>query len=228
LRRDKVLFIECRWKGELSKDLVEKIRREIKNYEKIGIFTTVQFIEKLGRLKKEIERLGKKVLIGKGKLTKYPGQVLGCDLRAIEEIKSKVDCLLYLGSGKFHPLGVKIAKPIIIADPLTNEVSKISKEEIKRLERRRRIAIAKVREAKKLGMLVSTKPGQYGLRKAIELKQKLEKKGKEVFIFIFDTLAPNELLNFPGIEVWINTACPRLSEEEFGGLIINLGDLIEN
>jgi 2-(3-amino-3-carboxypropyl)histidine synthase len=77
-------------------------------------------------------------------------------------------------------------------------------------------------------MLVSTKPGQNKLSEAVETKEKLEKKGKKVFIFIFDELQIDSLINFPDIDSWINTACPRIALEDafrFRQSIINYDEI---
>jgi len=60
----------------------------------------------------------------------------------------------------------------------------------------------------KVGIIVSLKPGQNNLNLAFKLKEKLKKLGKEVYLFIFDEVSNLEDFNF--IELWINTACPRI------------------
>ena len=85
------------------------------------------------------------------------------------------------------------------------------------LEERKKGKLLRFYSAKSYGILVSTKQGQYKLKKALELQKKL----KNSFIFIFNTLNLNELENFPDIDCWINTACPRIE----GKSIINLEDI---
>ena len=59
------------------------------------------------------------------------------------------------------------------------------------------------------------KPGQNEMQGGVEkIKEKLEKAGKEVFVFIGDTLNPAELENFPQIDAWVNTACPRMVDDQ--------------
>ena len=45
------------------------------------------------------------------------GQVLGCNFSAIKNLDA--DAFLYVGSGNFHALGIKLFtdKPVIVADP---------------------------------------------------------------------------------------------------------------
>ena len=70
----------------------------------------------------------------------------------------------------------------------------------------------------KIGILVSTKPGQYNLNQALKLKKQLK---KESYIFIFNKFEDFELENFPHIDFWINTACPRIEAKN----VINARDL---
>jgi len=81
--------------------------------------------------------------------------------------------------------------------------------------------LIKFYSAKNIGILVTTKPGQQYLKKATELKAKL--KDKQCYIFISDTIDLNDLENYPFIDSWVNTACPRLSD--YSSNIINIEEL---
>ena len=74
--------------------------------------------------------------------------------------------------------------------------------------------------------MVSVKPGQCSYKKALEIKKKLEEKGKKCFIFAFDTLSANEMENFPFIEFWVNTACPRIADDPDKKNVIDMSELI--
>lgn len=177
---------------------------------KIGIITTIQYLDQLDRIVKELKGV-------KG------GQILGCSIGRAERIKNKVNTFLYIGSGTFHPLKIyeKTKKTVYCFNPKTKQLTKLSKELYERFENKKRTALIKFYSAEKIGILVSIKPGQNNLKKALEIKKKL--KNKEGHIFIFDTLDINELDNFPFIECWINTACPRIADEKSN--ILNAEDL---
>lgn len=196
----KVLFVPA--KSEIKIDSVIK-RVNIKG--KIGLVTTIQFLDQVKNLKGYI----------------FGGQILGCNIKNAEKIKDKVDCFLYIGSGRFHPLylAIKLKKPVYIANPNTNEVSKIDEAEILDYERKLKGKLNKFYSAKTYGILVSTKPGQNNIKKAEELRKKL----KNSYIFICNNINENEFENFRNIDIWINTACVRIE----GKNIINLEDLPE-
>lgn len=214
------LFIESKFKGkiELNKIKVDKLPKNI------GLTATVQFVDYLEKIKKFLIYKNKKISIAKGK-QKYKAQILGCDLSAGEKIKNKVDAFLYIGDGRFHPLGlaIKTNKTVFCFNPLNNYFSKIKKEEMDNYKKTIKIKKIKFLSADNIGILVSTKPGQSNIKKALEIKKKLEKKQKECCIFAFDTLNINDLENFPFIEFWLNTACPRIEEDS--NKIINFEEI---
>ncbi|MEK6952968.1 MAG: diphthamide synthesis protein [Nanoarchaeota archaeon] len=197
----KRLFIPARVKIDLNA-ILKKVKIKEK---KVGLITTVQFDDEVRKIKND------KFI--------YGGPILGCNIDKILPINNKVDAFLYIGSGDFHPLSLaKLNKPIYIANPLTNKFSKISEDEIKKLGKQLKGKIIKYYNANKLGIIVSTKPGQNLFFQALNLQKKLKKPS---FLFICNDLDLNELENFPDIDLWINTACPRIE----GKNVINMSDL---
>ena len=79
---------------------------------------------------------------------------------------------------------------------------------------------------KNFGIFVSTKAGQLDIRKAVEIKKELESKGKHAFIITADTLTPEKIMGM-GLEVLVNTACPRIYDDQllFGLTILNPEDV---
>lgn len=203
----KVAFIAARSVISFS---FEKINaKQLPN--SIALVSTVQFLNLLPKLKQFLEKQGKKVII------KGNGQILGCNTINATSIQDKVQCFLYVGSGKFHPLSIALTlnhpKPIFIFNPNTQEFSRLNKNDIRIALVRKKTARIKFLGAKTLGILVSTKPGQEKLKQAEKLKAKLEKQGKKVYIFIANDIDLNQFENFPQIEAWVNTTCPGLSLE---------------
>jgi len=200
----KTLFIPARSIIDIEKSL-----KKVSIKGKIGLITTIQFFNQLDKASKLIENS----VIG--------GQVLGCNVKNAEKIKDKVDSFLYIGSGRFHPIQIakKLKKPVYILNPNTDEFSKIEESEIQDYEKRLKGKLSKFYSAKSYGILVSTKLGQYNLKKAELLRKKL----KNSYIFICNNINENEFENFRNIDIWINTACTRIE----GKNIINLEDLPE-
>lgn len=202
----KTLFIEAKSGADvaLSKVQLAKLAG------KIGIVATVQHLHKI----KDVQEQLPESVVG--------GQVLGCDVSAAAKIKDKVDAFLYVGSGEFHPLGIaaETGKDVFCFNPFTKKLSKITEADLKDYRRCRKASMARFLSAGKIGILVSAKPGQSQLKKAKELAGK---KDKEYFIFAFDTLNEVDLENFPFIECWVNTACPRIADKRTD--MVNIGDI---
>ena len=118
----KSLFIEARYRNPVFIG-----SNVLKLPEKIGLVTTVQFIEDLKNIKKEIEKKGKKIFTGRGRHTVYDGQVLGCDVNSAVSVCRNVDAFLYIGSGEFHPLAVALntGKDVFTFNPMTKVFGKI-------------------------------------------------------------------------------------------------------
>lgn len=203
----KVAFIAARSAISFS---FEKIKaKQLPN--SIALVSTVQFLNLLPKLKQFLEKHGKKVII------KGNGQILGCNTINATSIQDKVQCFLYIGSGKFHPLAIAMSlkhpKPIFLLNPNTNEFSRLNEKDVAQALAKKKTAKIKFLGAKTIGILVSTKPGQEKLKQAEKLKEKLKKQGKKVYIFIANDIDLNQFENFPQVEAWINTACPGLSLE---------------
>lgn len=212
----KTLFIEAKYTGKIN---LSRIKLD-KLPEKIGLITTVQFVDYIPKIKQALK--DKKVFIGKGKQV-HKAQILGCDAGSAEIIKNKVDSFLYIGTGKFHPLivGVRTAKPVFTLNPITGEFKKIEKQEITNYQKRKKAALVKFLHADTVGILVSTKSGQHYAPKDLKPLEKKYPK-KKFYVFIAETIDYNQLENFPFIQAWVNTACPRIEEDI---RIINIGEI---
>lgn len=179
---------------------------------KIGLFSTLQFLDSLKTAKRFLELMGKNVKIGKGRF--YDGQILGCDLSSTKSIEKDVNAFLFIGSGKFHALGLALQtqKPVFVLDVEKNEVYNLNELKEKFL-RQKYTAISLSKNAKKFGILVSIKPGQLNLELAKNIKRELEKKGKKAYILVFNEIKPEKLEGLE-LDCYINTACPRIAIED--------------
>ncbi len=142
-------------------------------------------------------------------------QVLGCSK---PKFSKDTKAILLVSSGRFHAVSLagETGLPIYILE--SSELKKISDEEIYAFEKRKNASYMKYLNSEKVGILVSVKPGQERLKRAIALQKKL--KDKIPYLFLSNEIDTRQFENFD-IEAWINTACPRL---DFEGFVFNLGD----
>jgi 2-(3-amino-3-carboxypropyl)histidine synthase len=180
---------------------------------KCCLVTTAQYISGIEPARKFLEANGKKVYVGQPSVAKYPGQVLGCDYSAAEPFDRLVDCFIYLGTGRFHPIGLamKVNKPVLVVDYELNTLENMHRER-DMLKRIRMVQIEKAKESKNFGILVSAKPGQENIGIAKKVQKKLRKKGKNAWILVMDEIVPEKLLGMK-LDVLVNCACPRLTED---------------
>jgi 2-(3-amino-3-carboxypropyl)histidine synthase len=142
-------------------------------------------------------------------------QVLGCS-----KISTNLPILL-ISTGKFHAQNLFLQTPILYVLE-NNKIIKIPDKNINKLKAKKKTALIKFLKADKIGILVSTKPGQENLNKAVKLKQKLEKKHKQPYIFISNHINISQFENF-NVDSWVNTACSGITIDNPD--IINIDEL---
>jgi len=217
----KTLFIEAKHKErvELPSTLIRVLP------EHIMLFTTVQFIDNVDAWKKALEEAGKKVTLIKPEHAKHEGQLLGC---SIKRFKQDFDAFLYVGDGLFHPkaLMLKNDKPVFAYNPFSKKFSKIDEKEVEQMRKRAMGALTKFIASKEIGVLISTKPGQNRMKQAYELEKRYP--GKNFYLLLSNTIDFSELENYPFIQCFVNTACPRIAyddSEKIRKPVINIEDL---
>jgi 2-(3-amino-3-carboxypropyl)histidine synthase len=206
----KTFFVEAKYKEKI--ELPEGVIGILPK--KIALFTTVQFLDSIAGIKKQVEKKGKKILLLKAEHTKYPGQLLGCNIKTFDESKDSFDAFLYIGDGLFHPqaLMLKNKKPVFIYNPFSKKHNKLEEKDVIDMKRKNEGAKLKFMNSKEIGVLISTKPGQQQIKKAYALEGKYPE--KKFYFLLFDTIDFSELENFPFIECFVNTACPRIAYDE--------------
>lgn len=204
------------YKIEAPLNLLPKSLDYLKDYGVIGLVTTVQHQHQLSEIKEFYEKNGKSIMIGKPYgLARKEGQVLGCDVGSATTIDKSVDAFVYFGGGVFHPLGAVIAttKPFLIIDPFNGEVKFIDYMREQYSKRRKGLIMSSI-NAKKFGLLVSTKNGQYNKALADLLKKKIESSGLQAEILITNTFDFGSIDNMIDIDAFVNTACPRIAIDD--------------
>ena len=149
--------------------------------------------------------------------------MLGCDQ---SNAMGPEDAVIYIGSGRFHPLGIARAtgKRVYTVNPLSHAFSSIDDKDIARIEGRRKGAIAKALESETFGIMVSTKTGQKRLQLAVRLKALLESHGKAAVLLAANELSPPNLAPIT-VDMLVNTACPRIEQDEYHVPVIGASDL---
>lgn len=221
----KVVFIEAKYKEiiTLPKALIDALPK------KVALFTSIQFSNSQQDMKNQVEERGREVVLPLAPHSKYAGHLLGC---GIKEFGEEFDAFLYVGDGVFHPqtLVVENKKPVFVFDPFdkTGNWTKLDISIVDQKLKRKQGSLAKFYAAQNVGVLVSTKPGQNFLRYAMKLKELYPE--KNFYFIINNNIDFSQLENFPFVECWVNTACPRIGIDDvykFHKAVVNLDDVAE-
>lgn len=201
------IFVNVRAKYEPNySELISKIDNILEN--NVAICYSNQFE---GVAKKLIEKINKNVV--------QKMQVLGC---SNPKFKKEVEAIIIVGQGKFHSVSLAYESKLPTYIVEGSSLKRIADVDIKKMEAKERGSLLKYLSSDKIGILITTKPGQMRMKKAIEFKNKLKK--KKSYLFIANNIDTNEFENFR-VDSWVNTACPRMDLNE--GSIINLDKIPE-
>jgi len=205
------VYVEARATVTVAEAL-EKSVPLLSKYGKIGLATTVQHVQTLDEAREILVRAGKTVVVGDAGRVNYSGQVIGCDYSNVKSVANGVEAFLFIGGGRFHALGIALStfKPTIIADPYENRAYSID-EEAQTVLKQRWACIEEAGRAKTFGVLIGLKLGQKRLDEAFRIKEIAEKNGKAAFLFAVREILPEALMEFPSVDAYVNTACPRIS-----------------
>lgn len=186
-------------------------------YKAVGLTTSIQHINALADARQFLAGHGKIVLVGDAGQLAYAGQVIGCNYSNAKAVADQVDAFLFIGGGVFHALGIVLGtgKPTIIADPYDNRAYSIT-EEAQRLLKQRYASIMAAKDAQTIGILVGLKPGQKHLDEAFKAKALAEKASRAAYLLAGREITPDALMEFPQIDAYVNTACPRISLDSPG------------
>ncbi|MFB6112270.1 MAG: diphthamide biosynthesis enzyme Dph2 [Halobacteriaceae archaeon] len=173
----------------------------------VGLVTTAQHMNKFEEMRSFLEDRGYEVETRRGddRLT-HEGQVLGCNYASADV---DADQVLYVGGGKFHPLGLAMEHPektVVIADPVNNTVSIADTE---KFLKQRYGAVHRAMDADEWGVIYCTKIGQGRWETAIDIVED----NPNAYLITMDEVTPDRLRNF-GLDAYVNTGCPRITTDD--------------
>ncbi len=173
----------------------------------VGLVTTAQHMNKFDEMRTLLEDRGYEVHTRRGdeRLT-HEGQVLGCNYASADV---GADQVLYVGGGKFHPLGLAMEhreKHVVIADPVNNVVTVADAEQFLK---QRYATVHKAMDADEWGVIYCTKIGQGRWEQA----QEIVDDNDDAYLITMDEVTPDRLRNF-GLDAYVNTGCPRITTDD--------------
>jgi len=181
---------------------------------RLGLVASVQHLDLVDPLAEELRARDYDVRIGRGdRRLAYPAQALGCNYTGAEATRADVEAFLFLGSGRFHPIGLALAvdRPVWSIDPFRGELE----PPIDRgsLVRGRQLLVASARDARRWGVLVSTFVGQMRMPSALALQERARARGLDAEILLADRIDPRDLEG-RAFDAYVSTACPRIAIDD--------------
>lgn len=201
----KNLFIKVQSTLEIDKSQILDFSKKLPK--KLAICYSIQY-------KKQASEI-KKILSKTHNITEFL-QILGCSRPKISS-----QAIILIGDGKFHATSLAIETKLPVYLYNIGKFERISEKDIKSFEQQKKASYVKFLNSDKVGVLISTKPGQQNLKKALELKNKI--KNKKIHFFLCNNIDNSQFENFPEIQSWINTACPRLDMND--SRIVNINEI---
>ncbi len=216
-----IYHVETRFKKPilLSKEFISKLPK------KIVLFTTVQFLNSKEQIIEQLKEAGIEVKTVRPRHTKYEGQILGCSTNRFE---TDADAYLYVGDGLFHPKAIILRNntKVFTYNPKTQEEGWLNKTSVESIRKKIKTNFLRFLTGKNIGVLITLKPGQ----NKEYMTKNLEKQypDKNFYYFVDHTIDFKSLLDFPFIDVYLNTMCERIGSDDMdvqGINILNLEDL---
>lgn len=203
------LYVEAR----MTVDPLEAVEGALPKlrFKRVGLATTVQHIGYLEKVAEFLRSRGLRPYIGKpGQRAKYPGQILGCDFGCARSIADLVDGFIYIGTGRFHPIGIALStgKDVVIANPVAGDSEELHWDPDVFLSRRKAM-VSRAAACEKFAVVVSTKPGQARFKLATIVADSLKGAGLVAHVLAVDEVAPEELADFD-VDAFVCVACPRI------------------
>ncbi len=206
-------FVEMRYPPGEAEPLAELlVQQDLPK--RLGLVASVQHLDLVEPLVRAAADRGFELRTGAGdRRLAYAAQALGCNYTGAESIADSVAGFLFLGTGRFHPIGLALAvdRRVWSLDPLQGTLEPPLDRASIVADRFR--TIARAMDAKRFGVLVSSFAGQHRGGLASALVEKARRRGREAEILVFARLDPADLVG-RDLDAYVNTACPRIAIDD--------------
>ncbi|KAK5112111.1 Diphthamide biosynthesis protein 1 [Meristemomyces frigidus] len=192
--------------------LLATISRNFKPGSTIAMVGTIQFNATLHGTAPPLREAGYNVLIPQiTPLSK--GEILGCTSPNLSKELEKIDCILYLGDGRFHLESAMIHNPSLPAyryDPYSRRLTRETYDHDTLLSDRSK-ALIQAKSAKKWGLILGSLGRQGNPHTMTLIENHLTERGIPWVNLLLSEIFPGKLAMMSDVECWVQVACPRLS-----------------
>ncbi len=229
------VFLKSHYEKEIK--LTDDLLDQISDYNVVALFSSIQFVPHMEDIMEQLQEKypDKEFITSNPTRANLQYQVLGCNVYS-DNFKFKDDiqpeCYLYVGDGIFHPQAIVLSQkendnlvPVVRFNPKNDSIKIFTEEDIKGILRKYRAGLLRFLDSENIGIYVTTKVGQEQYEFSKKIKEIFPK--KNFYFFASETLNMQSMEDFPFVDLWINTACPRIALEdnaEFNLKMINIDD----
>jgi 2-(3-amino-3-carboxypropyl)histidine synthase len=203
----KLTFVDVKYKAPIT--LPDEFLSMLPK--RVIFFLNIQFHHQYEQIKSQLEAKGIEVLTVRPKHAWHEGQILGCSVEDWTGLEA--EGFVYVGDGLFHPKALlfKNDEKVFIYSPQIKKSKVLTRADIEQILRAQKAALATFYAATNVGVLVTTKYGQSRMKPALKLQEKYP--DKKFYFLLADVIDFAKLEDFPFIEVFVNTACPRVMDD---------------
>ncbi|KAK4555563.1 Diphthamide biosynthesis protein 1 [Recurvomyces mirabilis] len=191
--------------------LLATISRNFKPGSTIAMVGTIQFNATLHGTAPQLREAGYNVIIPQiTPLSK--GEILGCTSPHLTK-EQEIDCILYLGDGRFHLESAMIHNPSLPAyryDPYSRRLTRETYDHDTLLSDRSK-ALSQAKTAKKWGLILGSLGRQGNPHTMTLIENHLKDRGIPWINLLLSEIFPGKLAMMSDVECWVQVACPRLS-----------------
>lgn len=213
--------VEARYQEivKLPEEFIAKLPKEV------VMFTTVQFLDSKKAIVKQLNDAGITVSGVRARHTRYEGQILGCSTTKFD---TDAKNYLYIGDGLFHPKALVLRNDVkvFMYDPKTGEDAWLDPNSVDSIRKKVKTNFMRFLTANNVGVIITLKPGQ----NKEYMTKKLEEQypDKNFYYFVDHTINFQSLVDFPFVDMFLNTMCERIGSDDMdvqGIHILNIEDL---
>ena len=237
----KLTFLQAKYgiDFKVPKDFIKTLHKVFDSgkTKNLAVFSAVQFRPNMEEVFSLLKKEGFTSETSKPFRTSIEGQMLGCDSYkdSLKLDLTGIDGFIYIGDGYFHPNALLLAqefedeiKPVILMNVVQGIVEIIDRSHIEKYLKKKKGNLMQFHNNDDIGVFVTTKWGQEYKETALKLAAQYPK--KNFYYFIGDNFLDYEMENFPYIKCWVNTACPRIGQDDIvrhSAPVVNIKDIYE-
>lgn len=174
----------------------------------IALVSTIQFVEGIYKAKQILHDKGFTNFVIPQAKPRTSGELLGCTSPVIP-----YPVIISVSDGRFHLEAAMIQNPtakFFRYDPYMNKIF-TEVYDLEEMKKNRGKSIEGLKNANYIGLIMGTLGRQGSVHVLEQLKKICREAGKKFSVFLMSDVCQEAIDKYPGIDAWVEIACPRLA-----------------